>query len=124
MKLACSNPDSVKIIDFGLARDLQGMKDGKHNIKTAGGSTYYQAPEVLVTETGQISEKVDIWGTGCVLIYLCTGMPLFNIDQGCHGSQSGRQSVDDFSVEFGKNKFRPTGGLLKCSNMFLFTKQV
>lgn len=38
-------PLVVKIIDFGLARDLREMGEGKHKIKSAGGSTCYQAPE-------------------------------------------------------------------------------
>ena len=54
---------TVKIIDFGLARDL----NEEHKIKSAGGSTYYQAPETFVSRPTKISEKIDVWGVGCVL---------------------------------------------------------
>merc|ERR1719219_667715 len=68
---------TVKIIDFGLARDLSE----EHKIKSPGGSTYYQAPETtFVSKPTKISEKIDVWGVGCVLIFMCTEKPLFNVN--------------------------------------------
>ena len=37
---------------------------------------WYRAPECLMTD-GYYSEKMDIWGYGCVLFQLITKKPLF-----------------------------------------------
>lgn len=70
--VVCLNPFlTVKIIDFGLARDLKEMNQGKHNIKSAGGSAYYLAPECIVDKEcdngTKVSDKIDVWGAGCCL---------------------------------------------------------
>jgi serine/threonine protein kinase len=61
--------DSVKIIDFGLAR---GSPCGQ---ATYAQSRYYRAPEVVLGVGSDI--LIDMWSLGTILPELATGAPLF-----------------------------------------------
>ncbi|XP_023753657.2 cysteine-rich receptor-like protein kinase 2 [Lactuca sativa] len=60
----------AKIADFGLARSFQ---DDKSHISTAiAGTLGYMAPEYLAY--GQLTEKVDVYSFGILLLEIVTGM--------------------------------------------------
>lgn len=74
-----NEPDSVKVLDFGLARLLDGPN--QQNITATGeliGSVYYMSPEQC---TGQEADaRSDIYSLGCVLYALLTGEPPFSAE--------------------------------------------
>lgn len=64
---------NAKICDFGLTQSMEKthitLKEGGN-----GGSPRYMAPECYDCK-GQITEKVDVWALGCILVE-CFGGPL------------------------------------------------
>jgi serine/threonine-protein kinase TNNI3K len=68
---------SAKLCDFGLAQQMDSAGathiarklDGEE-----GGSPRYMAPECYDAQLGKITEKVDIWAMGCILIELFGGV--------------------------------------------------
>lgn len=65
----------LQICDFGLARKIPppragGSEDGKQQRPppNRGGSPRYMAPECYDSEIGPITEKADVWSSGCILI--------------------------------------------------------
>jgi serine/threonine-protein kinase len=72
-------PDFVKVLDFGLAKQLE-TKDPK--LSTAGavlGTPLYMAPEV-VASADSIDARADIYALGAVTYFLLTGSPPFRGD--------------------------------------------
>ena len=71
-----ADDSSLKLIDFGLSRVLDGDKD---TMKGAVGTTFYMAPEVF---TQKYNEKCDIWACGIILyIMLCGKPPFYSQDE-------------------------------------------
>ena len=71
---------SVKIIDFGLSKHMQGLQ----HTETFLGSRGYLAPEMLRRET--YTDKVDIWSLGVLAyILLCGCMPFGEAAAGLTG---------------------------------------
>lgn len=62
---------NAKICDFGLTQSMDkthiSLKEGGN-----GGSPRYMAPECYDNK-GKITEKVDVWATGCILIEIFGG---------------------------------------------------
>lgn len=64
----------LQICDFGLARALCGSGDGvsspdpRERPPSRAGSPRYMAPECYDSNLGSITEKADVWSSGCVLI--------------------------------------------------------
>lgn len=76
MNILLDAQSSAKICDFGLAQQMPDMAthiarklDGEE-----GGSPRYMAPECYDAQHGKITEKVDIWAMGCILIELFGGV--------------------------------------------------
>lgn len=68
---------SVKVIDFGLAKDLYATAAQK--LTEAGvaiGSVHYMSPEQCVG--GFVDARSDIYSVGCLLYHCITGTPPFN----------------------------------------------
>jgi len=77
-------PDTVKVLDFGLVRDLAhgpGDSVGKTSAKAAAsrfvGTPLYMAPETIRTP-GQGDAASDLYALGAVAYLLVTGLPVFN----------------------------------------------
>ena len=71
LKKGNEGDNSLKIIDFGLSRDLSLKKILSSKVGTA----YYVSPEILA---GKYNEKCDIWSTGVIMYVLLSGEPPFN----------------------------------------------
>jgi len=76
MNILLDAQSNAKICDFGLAHQMTDMAthiarkiDGEE-----GGSPRYMAPECYDAAHGKITEKVDVWAMGCILIELFGGV--------------------------------------------------
>ena len=63
--------DTVKIADFGLAREIRSRPPYTDYVSTR----WYRAPEVLLQRS--YHSAVDLWGCGCILGELLNGNALF-----------------------------------------------
>jgi len=71
-------PDFVKVLDFGLAKDLTGRKDPRLSQSvTLVGTPLYVAPELVLNQT-TIDGRVDLYAVGAVAYFLLTGTPVFS----------------------------------------------
>lgn len=59
----------LQICDFGLSRVLGGDA-GQERPPSRGGSPRYMAPECHDDRMGPLTEKADVWSSGCILIEL------------------------------------------------------
>ncbi|MEM9191188.1 MAG: serine/threonine-protein kinase [Myxococcota bacterium] len=69
--------DIVKVLDFGLVRDLSSGAIGKSDVTTVVGTPDYMAPEVI-SDPEAVDARVDIYALGAVGYYLLTGERLFD----------------------------------------------
>lgn len=71
--LLCRNgPDSIKIADFGLTREVDSRPPFTDYVSTR----WYRAPELLLHST-DYNWAVDIWALGCITGELYTLRPMF-----------------------------------------------
>ncbi|HET9959681.1 MAG TPA: serine/threonine-protein kinase [Polyangiaceae bacterium] len=70
-------PDFVKVLDFGLVRQLNGDGDStRSSVNAVVGSPMYLSPEAIITPA-RLDARADIYGLGCLAYYLATGEPPF-----------------------------------------------
>jgi serine/threonine-protein kinase len=68
--------DFVKVLDFGLAKDLSGGANSKLSQSTALlGTPLYVAPEVILGRP--IDARLDLYALGAVAYFMLTGTPVF-----------------------------------------------
>jgi len=75
----------VKVIDFGIAKSLQGKLTDRTLItrrEVLLGTPVYMAPEQARAESEQVDERTDVYGLGAVLYTILTGQAPF------HGERS------------------------------------
>jgi eukaryotic-like serine/threonine-protein kinase len=68
--------DELRIVDFGLAKELQGVSTQT----TTGlvlGTPAYMAPEQAAGRTHSVGPTTDVWALGAILYELLTGRPPF-----------------------------------------------
>lgn len=66
--------DTLKVLDFGLVRDLSEAEDDKPGVLT--GTPLYMAPEAILDDQGFIPES-DVYALGATAYFLLTGKPPF-----------------------------------------------
>ena len=66
------NNNNIKIIDFGLAREIRSRPPYTDYISTR----WYRPPELLVRSTNY-SSPIDIWAAGCIMAELYMLNPIF-----------------------------------------------
>lgn len=66
----------IKIVDFGLAREVIGKDVNKMERYSAKGTPLYAAPQVVRGEP--FSTKCDVWSCGTLIYELLTGKNYFS----------------------------------------------
>ncbi len=72
-------PDLVKVLDFGLVKQIEGIRlDGPAVTQTGGmaGTPQYMSPEAISTPE-QVDARTDIYSLGCVAYFLLAGVEVF-----------------------------------------------
>jgi serine/threonine-protein kinase len=75
--------DFIKVLDFGLVKDLEGMKNGADANLTIGGTvlgTPASIPPEMAVGKKQIDGRADLYSLGCVAYWLLTGAMPFLAD--------------------------------------------
>jgi len=76
--LLAEDPDAVKVVDFGLAVQVELAPGGGGALAPTAfydrvGSPAYKAPELFTAANGYLSPPLDAWSTGVVLFSLLAG---------------------------------------------------
>jgi len=76
-----SEPDFVKILDFGLAK-VKGVEDPYtiHSQRDIFGTPYYMSPEQI--RAGDVDGRADIYALGALMFRMLTGHYVFGGEQG------------------------------------------
>jgi serine/threonine protein kinase len=76
MNILIDAAQNAKICDFGLAQqmDAGAQTHIARKLDGEGGSPRYMAPECYDAAHGKLTEKVDVWAMGCILIELFGGV--------------------------------------------------
>jgi len=69
---------AVKIVDFGISQTFSATL-GSNTVSKAG-TPLYQAPEVIKRQP--FDQKVDMWALGCVIYFMASLRPPFNVERG------------------------------------------
>ncbi len=69
-------PDTVKVVDFGLVKDVTNTDSTLSTVNTIVGTPLYMAPEAIVSPD-TVSGSADIYALGAVGYFLLTGVPPF-----------------------------------------------
>jgi serine/threonine-protein kinase len=70
--------DVVKLLDFGLVKDLEGNADANASVaNNLVGTPHYMAPESIL-EPGQVDARADLYALGAVAYYLLAGREVFD----------------------------------------------
>ncbi len=73
-------PHCVKIIDFGLSKDLRNVGYGPASLNLVLGTAQYMAPEQVLADP--VDERTDIYAFGVVLFGMLTGTLPFGLRPG------------------------------------------
>jgi serine/threonine-protein kinase len=74
------SPDVIKVLDFGLVKDLHHAQDASLSTTMAiAGTPLYLSPEAIAAPD-KIDARSDLYALGAVGYYLLTGRPLFEAD--------------------------------------------
>jgi eukaryotic-like serine/threonine-protein kinase len=69
--------DFVKVLDFGLVREVgSNHKVAESNLNAVVGTPLYLSPEAIL-KPDRMDARADIYGLGCVAYYVLTGSPPF-----------------------------------------------
>lgn len=81
----------IKLIDFGIAKKVDGLKTHDRNLTTAGqfmGKPQYAAPELIIGDLKNQNKPTDIYAVGVLLFQLIVGHLPFegpsNVVLNCH----------------------------------------
>ena len=73
-------PHAIKIIDFGLSKDLRNVGLGPASVNLVLGTAQYMAPEQVLADP--VDERTDIYAFGVVLFGMLTGTLPFDLKPG------------------------------------------
>jgi serine/threonine-protein kinase len=70
-------PDVVKVLDFGLVKQIKAMGPGLSNVNVLLGTPHYMAPEAIL-EPGKVDGRTDLYALGATAYFLLTGRHVFH----------------------------------------------
>ncbi len=71
--------DQVKVLDFGLVKNISGQGEPEYDLTKDGsvtGTPHYMSPEIILNSQG-IDARSDIYALGALAYYLLTGHEVF-----------------------------------------------
>jgi tRNA A-37 threonylcarbamoyl transferase component Bud32 len=72
------DPDFVKLLDFGLVKDMESPQEiSVTNVNTLTGTPLYISPEAIVSPE-RLGPRSDLYAVGLVGYFLLTGKPVFD----------------------------------------------
>jgi serine/threonine-protein kinase len=70
-------PDVVKVLDFGLVKNISTADPTLSNVNTIAGTPLYMAPESVV-DPSSVDARSDVYALGAVAYFLITGTHVFS----------------------------------------------
>ncbi len=70
-------PDLVKVVDFGLVKEIAAPASGLSEARVVTGTPLYMAPE-SITRPADVDARSDLYALGAVGYFLLTGEPVFD----------------------------------------------
>jgi serine/threonine protein kinase len=70
--------EAWKVTDFGFT--MEGSSRKAHDTVYSRGTSSYRAPELILEAQAQYTNKVDMWGVGCILYELVFRRKAFGHD--------------------------------------------
>lgn len=107
--ILCGMDGSVKLGDFGLAKDVMKAQDnGNTNMTRQMVTRWYRAPEIL-ENSRDYGLTVDVWSLGCVIYEMLFGEPLFRGNDDAHTLREIKAcfGIRDLSVQY----WRPSASI-------------
>jgi serine/threonine-protein kinase len=74
------DPNGIKVIDFGLAKDTQDPEAGPNSTNLVLGTAQYMAPEQVLADP--VDPRTDVYAFGVLLFRALTGHLPFDLDPG------------------------------------------
>ncbi|XP_055353492.1 uncharacterized protein LOC129599306 [Paramacrobiotus metropolitanus] len=76
--IVLSSPDAyscdLKFTDLGDLKGIMGQSTKANELSKSRGTHPFMSPE-MVSESGNVGRRTDIWSLGCVIIQMVTGRP-------------------------------------------------
>ena len=73
-------PDVVKVLDFGLVKELDTSGEAKEsNVNLLVGTPLYMSPEAIAAPS-KVNAESDLYALGAVAYFLLTGQPVFSAE--------------------------------------------
>jgi serine/threonine-protein kinase len=72
-----SQPDTVKVLDFGLAKHVSAEEASTSSVDTIVGTPLYMPPEAF-TDPAALDARSDLYSLGAVAYLLLAGTPVFS----------------------------------------------
>jgi eukaryotic-like serine/threonine-protein kinase len=72
-----SEPDTIKVLDFGLVKDLATDDPSLSTVNAVLGTPLYMAPEAFI-QPGSVDARSDLYSLGAVAYLLLTGSRVFS----------------------------------------------
>jgi serine/threonine-protein kinase len=69
-------PDLIKVVDFGLVKEIAGSEADATHANTLTGTPLYMAPEAVAAPE-EVDGRADVYALGAVGYFLLTGRPPF-----------------------------------------------
>ena len=90
--------DTVKVLDFGIARSLEADDGDLTRTNVAIGTPAFSAPEMMLERGVAVDERADLYSLGVILSWMLAGQPA-TAETGRPGLPAGRPRLQHVRVE-------------------------